>query len=144
MVAFHDETNNLSGPLRIVKRPTSVALCNTVETPRMLCLPHPPEPIIQNWLDRHRHPASFALHMVGIPATIFGALLTPIYLPLASWSIFLLSMALFFGGYLIQFLGHWIERSEPGELIVLRRILNRRGWVAVPAAAPAKSGHGVV
>jgi hypothetical protein len=80
--------------------------------------------------------------MVGIPATILGALLTPIYIPLASLSIFLLSMSLFFGGYLIQFLGHALEGSEPGELIVLRRLWRRRPAVAVPPP-PAKSGHSV-
>jgi hypothetical protein len=80
--------------------------------------------------------------MVGIPATILGALLTPIYVPLASLSIFLLSMSLFFGGYLIQFLGHALEGSEPGELIVLRRLWHRRPAVPVPAP-PAQSGHSV-
>jgi uncharacterized membrane protein YGL010W len=109
----------------------------------MHCPPQPPEPLVQNWLERHRHPASFALHMIGIPATILGALLTTIYLPLASLPIFLLSISLFVGGYLIQFLGHALEGSEPGEMIVFRRLWNRRLAVKVPASS-AKSGHGVV
>ncbi len=65
-------------------------------------------------------------------------------MPLASLPIiFLLSMSLFFGGYLIQFLGHVFEGSEPGELIVLRRLWKRRPSVVVVPAPPAQSGHSV-
>jgi hypothetical protein len=81
--------------------------------------------------------------MVGIPATILGALLLPVSLMLASLPIFSLSVGLFVGGYIVQFAGHLIERSEPGELIVARKLWNRRRWVSVPPS-PAKTGQSVV
>lgn len=92
----------------------------------MLCPPHPPAPVVENWLERHRHPVSFLLHMIGIPMTIIGALLIPIILGLASLPIFLLSAALFVAGYLIQFLGHVVDRTEPGEITHLKRFVQER------------------
>jgi hypothetical protein len=40
--------------------------------------------------------------------------------------VFLLSFSLFFGGYAVQFLGHLLEGSEPGEITLLRKFLSRR------------------
>lgn len=102
----------------------------------MLCPPHPPAPIVQDWLDRHRHAASFLLHMVGIPISLVGVLLAPIYLALLSWPIFLFALSLFVGGYLVQFLGHAIERSEPGEITAIRQWLARQGPPRVGRGQP--------
>lgn len=94
----------------------------------MLCPPHPPAPVVENWLERHKHPASFLLHLLGIPLTIVGVLLTPVYLALLSWPIFLFSLLLFAGGYALQLLGHAIDRTEPGEWAAIKsRILAGRG-----------------
>ena len=46
----------------------------------MVYPPLPPCALVENWLERHRGPVSFALHMVGIPPTILGVLLVPVYL----------------------------------------------------------------
>jgi hypothetical protein len=100
----------------------------------MLCPPHSTAPLVERWLDRHRHPASFILHMVGIPATIIGVLLAPVYLVATSVYIFLLALALFVGGYLIQFLGHALDGTEPGEIALLRRWWGRRFAVSVRTA----------
>ncbi len=89
----------------------------------MLCPPHNPAPVVQDWLARHRHPASFLLHILGIPLTLVGVLLAPVFLALVSLPIFLFSLAMFVGGYLVQFLGHALEGSEPGEITHLRRWL---------------------
>src|SRR3954465_11179224 len=70
----------------------------------MICPPLPPSPLIVDWIDRHRNPASFVLHMFGILPTILGVLLIPVYVTLMSVPIFLLALALFVGGYLVQFL----------------------------------------
>lgn len=101
----------------------------------MIGPPMPPMPLIQDWLDRHRDPMSFVLHMFGIPPTILGVLLIPIYVMLISVPIFLLALGLFVGGYLIQFLGHLLDASEPGEIIYLR---SKLGW-SYPAIAPVPS-----
>ena len=91
----------------------------------MLCPPHRPAPVVEDWLERHRHPASFLLHMLGIPPTIVGVLLIPAYVATLSLPLFLFSTALFVGGYGLQFLGHLLEGSEPGEITQIRRRLVR-------------------
>jgi len=73
---------------------------------------------LDNWLSRHRHPVSFALHMVGIPATIVAV-------PFAILGWWWLAVAVFAGGYALQFIGHAIEGNRSGEEILLRRILRR-------------------
>jgi hypothetical protein len=64
-------------------------------------------------------------------------LLIPIYVVQISIPIFLLALALFVGGYLLQFLGHVVDGTEPGEIQYLRR---KFGWSypkIARAAAPA-------
>jgi uncharacterized membrane protein YGL010W len=64
----------------------------------------------------------------------------PIYVTLLSLPLFLLALALFVGGYLVQFLGHALEGTDPGEVIVLKRKL---GWSYVDIAPARKSRQGV-
>jgi hypothetical protein len=53
----------------------------------------------------------------------------PIYLFLLSVPLFLLALACFVGGYLIQFLGHVLDGSEPGEIRYLRlKAARKLGW----------------
>jgi uncharacterized membrane protein YGL010W len=92
----------------------------------MIFTPQPPSPLVNNWVERHRDPRSFALHLIGIPCTILGVLLMPIYLFLLSLSLFAVALFLFVGGFLIQFLGHGLDGSEPGEIKALRLWLARR------------------
>ena len=92
----------------------------------MICTPHANDPVVMNWLDRHRGAVTFALHMVGIPPTILGVLLIPIYLFTFSIPVFLLSFSLFFGGYAIQFLGHALDGTEPGEIALLRKWVQKK------------------
>ena len=101
----------------------------------MTCPPLPPSKLVLNWLERHRNPISFALHMVGIPATMFGVLLIPVYLYQLSIPIFLFALALFVGGYLVQFLGHALEGTDPGEIIYFKRKLGLRYVDIAPARA---------
>jgi len=89
----------------------------------MIDPPLPPHPLVQHWLERHRNPASFILHMIGIPPTILGFLFIPIYLCLLSVPIFLLALGLFVGGYILQFAGHLLEGTDPGEIIYFKRRL---------------------
>src|SRR5437762_602541 len=78
-------------------------------------------PIVEDWLARHSRPVNFALHILGIPLTLMGVLFIPIYVVLLSLPIFAFSLALFVIGYMIQFLGHALEGTEPGEIFYLRR-----------------------
>lgn len=76
--------------------------------------------VYSKWAERHRHPVSFALHLVGIPMTI-AALPALVFCSVAS------AAALFIGGYALQFIGHIVERNKPGELLLIERILRRAG-----------------
>lgn len=84
-----------------------------------------PDPRVRHWLLRHQRPISFILHMVGIPATFLGALFVPIYICLFSWTLFLLALGLFVGGYALQFAGHILEGTDPGEIIYFKRKFGR-------------------
>jgi hypothetical protein len=103
----------------------------------MLCPPHEPSPLVTNWMERHRHPVSFVLHMIGIPPTIVGVLMIPVYLYLLSVSLFLFALAQFVGGYLLQFLGHAIDGSDPGEIIMFKKKLGMSYVEIAPKCEPA-------
>ena len=106
----------------------------------MICPPLPPDPLVQGWIARHKGPTSFVLHMLGIPPTIIGVLLMPIYVVLMSVSLFLFALVLFVGGYLVQFLGHALEGTDPGEVIYFKRKL---GMSYVDIAPARRSRRGV-
>jgi uncharacterized membrane protein YGL010W len=92
----------------------------------MICPPHPPAPLVENWLERHRDARSFLLHMIGIPLTIMALLLLPVYVGLLSLPVFLLALSFFISGYVIQFLGHALDGTEPGEWYALKKWLGKR------------------
>ncbi len=87
--------------------------------------------MVDDWIERHRDPRSFVLHLLGIPGTILGVLLMPAYLMLMSIPLFGFALILFVGGYVLQFLGHALDGTEPGEIRGLRLWFGRR------RAAPA-------
>ena len=74
---------------------------------------------LANYAARHTHPANVALHAVGLPVT-FAA---PVWLLIEgepAWA-----GAAFVGGYALQFLGHFIEGNDAGEVVLLKRLLGR-------------------
>ncbi len=107
----------------------------------MIDPPLPPHHLVQHWLDRHPNPTSFILHMVGIPPTILGVLFVPIYLCLLSFPIFLLALGLFVGGYVLQFAGHLLEGTDPGEIIYFKRKLGLP-YVEFPPTRPRRQVAG--
>jgi hypothetical protein len=99
---------------------------------------------VGHWLDRHRNRTSFILHILGIPPTILGVLLCSIYVGLLSIPVFLFSLALFLGGYFLQFAGHALEGTDPGEVIYFKRKLGMPYVEFPPGRVPAPSsvtGH---
>lgn len=80
---------------------------------------------LENWLERHQHPTSFALHMVGIPMTVVG-----VGFALFTW--WWTAAALFVGGYALQFIGHAIEGNDAGELILVKKMLGLPYVAVVP------------
>ena len=107
----------------------------------MICPPLTSSPLVDYWYERHQSPVSFLLHLVGIPPTILGVLFVPVYMIGLSIPTFLFALALFVGGYLIQFLGHALEGTDPGEIIFFKRKLG----LTYVEFAPARASHqGVV
>ena len=92
----------------------------------MIYPPQSPSPLVLNWIERHRNPKSFVLHLLGIPCTILGVLLLPIYTIQMSITLFGAASAIFLGGFGLQFLGHALEGTEPGEIKALRHWMTRR------------------
>ncbi len=78
----------------------------------------------RNWLERHQHPVSFWLHMVGIPLALLA-------IPALFFVPWYWCLAAFVLGYLLQFVGHKIEGNDVGELIPLKRML---GMPVVPVS----------
>jgi hypothetical protein len=89
----------------------------------MVYPPLPPNRLVRHWIERHPNPTSFILHMIGIPPTILGVLLCPVYLALLSFSLFVIALALCLGGFALQFAGHALEGTDPGEIIYFKRKL---------------------
>ena len=78
-----------------------------------------------NWIERHQHPFNYAVHLLGIPLALAG-LVCLLFLP---WYLGVGLLAL---GYLLQFLGHWVEGNDVGELIPIKRALGLPVVAVVP------------
>ena len=74
---------------------------------------------VTNYRERHRHIANQLLHLVGVPLTFVVSVVFLIrQQPL-------IALACFLGGYLLQFIGHAIEGNDAGEIILIKRLLNK-------------------
>ncbi|MDX2199921.1 MAG: Mpo1-like protein [Phycisphaerae bacterium] len=85
---------------------------------------------LANWLERHQTPLSFWLHVVGIPLTILAVVLAGYQLWLWRWDLWWRPTLLLFVGYLLQWLGHWHEGNDMGEVILVKKLLGQP-YVAV-------------
>lgn len=84
---------------------------------------------LQRWLDRHQHPVSRVLHLLGIPMTIAALILAGVQLADWRWDLWWRPARLLVLGYLLQWIGHLIEGNDMGELIVFKR------WLGLPYVA---------
>lgn len=80
---------------------------------------------LRDWLVRHQSPLSFWLHVVGIPLTILALGLLVVQLYLDQWDLWWRPVVLFVAGYLLQYIGHVYEGNDMGEVIWIKRLLNR-------------------
>jgi uncharacterized membrane protein YGL010W len=85
---------------------------------------------LANWLERHRHPVSLVLHIIGIPLAIGAVILAVVQLAQWRWDLWWRPAGLLVAGYLLQWIGHRIEGNDMGELIVVKKWLGRP-YVAV-------------
>ena len=90
---------------------------------------------IEEYKAKHRHPLNKLTHSIGIPMIVVS-------LPLFFWS-WRWALALFVVGWILQFVGHWIEGNSPAffrnpvYLLVGPLWLARRALAAVGRARPA-------
>jgi len=69
-----------------------------------------------NWLERHRLPFNFWIHMLGIPLALSSLLL--FFLVPWYWGVGALVV-----GYLLQYIGHRAEGNDLGEWAGIKRLL---------------------
>lgn len=76
--------------------------------------------LIDEYQRSHQHPVNKALHTIGIPAIVIS-------LPclLFNWRI---ALALFLGGWILQFIGHAFEGKPPAFLKHPRALLIAPLW----------------
>ncbi len=80
---------------------------------------------LANWLERHQHPVSFWLHVLGIPMTIVAIPLALVQLSRDQWDLWWRPAALFLGGYFLQWVGHLVEGNDMGEWILVKKLMGR-------------------
>ncbi len=93
-----------------------------------------------NWLDRHRHPLSFALHLIGIPLTTAAVVLAGVQLARGQWPLWWRPVLLLLVGYGLQWVGHRVEGNDMGEVILIKRWLGKP-YVAIAPPKAERSGH---
>ena len=92
----------------------------------------------RNWLERHQHPVSFWIHLVGIPLAVAGVVL--LFLEPWFWGVGAIVV-----GYFLQWIGHRVEGNDVGEFIPIKKLLGLPYIAVVPrkhAEAPAQSDRG--
>ncbi len=80
---------------------------------------------LSNWLERHQHPVSLGLHLVGIPLTLAAVVVAGVQLAHWRWDLWYRPAGLLGAGYILQFIGHRIEGNDMGEVILVKRLLGR-------------------
>jgi uncharacterized membrane protein YGL010W len=83
---------------------------------------------LQGWRLRHQLPFNFAIHLVGIPIAVCGAILLlalwpALALGLSWWPAWYWGVAAFVLGYLLQWIGHRAEGNDLGEWAAIKRLL---------------------
>jgi hypothetical protein len=90
---------------------------------------------LDNWLERHQHPFSFWIHLIGIPMTVVGIGLVCLYPAEWYWGV-----GAFVLGYLLQYIGHLVEGNDMGEWAGIKRMLGLP-YVAISPRWQKKAGE---
>jgi uncharacterized membrane protein YGL010W len=89
-------------------------------------------PKTRDWLERynerHQHPVNRACHTVGIPMIVVALLLG--LAALAVHELWMVAAALFVAGWVLQFIGHWVEGKPPAFLSDWRFLITGLNWWA--------------
>jgi hypothetical protein len=99
---------------------------------------------LDHWLQRHRHPASLCLHLIGIPLTVACVPLAMVQLAQDRWDLWWRPAVLLGVGYLLQWIGHLVEGNDMGEVILVKKWLGRPYIAVSPRyrTGPGKSQDG--
>ena len=101
-----------------------------------------PTSFMEDYKAKHTHPLNRLTHSIGIPLIVVSL---PLFLFSWRWA-----LALFVAGWILQFVGHWIEGNQPaffrnpvylliGPLWIVRRALAAVGLLGKPTVdSPAK------
>jgi hypothetical protein len=74
---------------------------------------------VVNYLARHRNWTNRILHLIGVPVTFIAPAVLLCY---GAWKP---AIVCFVVGYLLQFLGHWVEGNDAGEVVLVKKWLGR-------------------
>ena len=85
----------------------------------------------RNWLERHRVPFNFWIHMLGIPLAVAGVPL--LFLTDWYWGVGAIAV-----GYLLQWIGHRVEGNDVGEFIPVKKLLGLPYVSIAPQFRPAE------
>jgi hypothetical protein len=69
----------------------------------------------EGWRLRHQLPFNYAIHAIGIPMVVVG-------LGLLFWD-WHWGLGAFLLGYVLQYVGHWVEGNDLGEWAAIKRLL---------------------
>ncbi len=96
---------------------------------------------MRNWLQRHRHPLSRGLHLVGIPLAAAAVVLAGVQLYHGWWHLWWRPVVLLGAGYLLQYVGHLIEGNDMGEVILVKKLLGRPYQAISPRYAGGRADN---
>lgn len=87
-------------------------------------IPHMPG-WLHRWIERHQNPISRGLHAFGIPMTVLAVVVAIVQLGQWRWDLWHRPAILLVGGYFLQWVGHRIEGNDMGEVILIKKWLNK-------------------
>lgn len=76
-----------------------------------------------HWLEHHQHPASRVLHAIGVPLLLLAGIVAIAQLIDGRWDLWWRPALLLVISYLMQGIGHAVEGSEMGEVLLLRKVV---------------------
>jgi hypothetical protein len=91
---------------------------------------------VRKWFERHQHPVSLVLHVIGIPLTVGAVAVAVWQLAEWRWDLWYRPVVLLVAGYVLQWIGHVIEGNDMGEVILVKRWLGRPYVVVSPRYEP--------
>jgi len=95
---------------------------------------------LTRYLERHQHPVSRVLHVLGIPLTLAAVALAGVQLIQNRWDLWWRPVILLIVGYLVQWIGHKLEGNDMGEIILIKKLLGRP-YVAVSPRYTSNAAH---